>query len=60
MGAAKSVEEARSLDLADRYLYTKATRFFLRADNVPEARKIESVYTKVIHKHAHIHLRKHS
>jgi len=47
VAAAASVEEGRLLDLADRYLYTKATRFFLRADNIAQARIIESVYTKV-------------
>jgi len=45
--AANFTEEARTMDLADRYLNTKATRYFLRADNITKAESIISIFTKV-------------
>jgi len=44
---AKWMEEARTLDLADRWLNTKATLYFLRADQVENAEKTISIFTKV-------------
>lgn len=44
--AAKWLEHARSLDLADRYLNTKATRYLLRADRVDEAAAVIAHFTK--------------
>eukprot|EP01127_Copromyxa_protea_P006915 TRINITY_DN16851_c0_g1_i1.p1 TRINITY_DN16851_c0_g1~~TRINITY_DN16851_c0_g1_i1.p1 ORF type:complete len:867 (-),score=274.10 TRINITY_DN16851_c0_g1_i1:22-2601(-) len=40
-------EKARSLDLADRFLNTKATKYFLKADKVKEAEDLISIFTKV-------------
>lgn len=44
--AANCVEHARSLDLADRYLNTKATRYLLRAGRVDEAGNTIALFTK--------------
>jgi len=44
--AARWMEEARKMDLADRYLNTKATRYLLRADCVPEAEATIALFTK--------------
>jgi len=44
---AKWMEEARTMDLADRWLNTKATLYFLRADQVENAEKTISIFTKV-------------
>lgn len=42
------VEEARSMDLADRYLNNKATRYLLRGGKIEEGRKLISIYTKAV------------
>jgi len=44
--AAEIVNYGRSLDLQDRYLNNKATRYFLRADRVPEAMATIAMFTK--------------
>lgn len=44
--AAKLMDLARSMDLADRYLNTKCTRFLLRADRITDADKTISPFTK--------------
>ncbi|KAJ1638462.1 NMDA receptor-regulated protein 1-domain-containing protein [Pavlovales sp. CCMP2436] len=44
--AASWVEHARSLDGADRYLNTKATRYLLRADKPEEATAVIGLFTK--------------
>jgi peptide alpha-N-acetyltransferase len=44
--AARWVEKARSLDLADRYLNTKATRYLLRADAPEDAAGVIGLFTK--------------
>lgn len=44
--AAKHMDEAQSMDLADRYLNTKATRYFLRADQITKAQETISLFTK--------------
>jgi len=44
--AAECVEFARSLDLADRYLNTKATRYLLRAGQIDTAADVISLFTK--------------
>ena len=46
MEASNVVDFARSLDLADRYLNTKATIYFLRADKVEEAEKTVELFSK--------------
>lgn len=44
--AAEIVNYGRSLDLQDRYLNNKATRYFLRANRIPEAMATISLFTK--------------
>lgn len=44
--AAKLMDHARTMDLADRYLNTKCTRFLLRADRIADAEKTISPFTK--------------
>lgn len=45
-GAWTSFERARELDLADRYLNTKATLYALRADQVTTAERTIALFTK--------------
>ena len=40
------MEQARGLDLADRYLNTKSTRYLIRADKLDEAAKVIALFTK--------------
>lgn len=44
--AAALAEEARSLDLADRYLNNEAVKRFLNADQVDDAEKTAALFTK--------------
>ena len=44
--AAEWMETARGMDLADRYLNTKATRYLLRADRIEQAQKTIALFTK--------------
>jgi tetratricopeptide (TPR) repeat protein len=44
--AAMVVENVRALDLQDRYLNNKATKYLLRADNVPQAMETIAMFTK--------------
>lgn len=44
--AARWMDEARKMDLADRYLNTKATRYMLRADQVAQAESTIALFTK--------------
>eukprot|EP01104_Vermistella_antarctica_P016821 TRINITY_DN5822_c0_g1_i1.p1 TRINITY_DN5822_c0_g1~~TRINITY_DN5822_c0_g1_i1.p1 ORF type:complete len:958 (-),score=309.01 TRINITY_DN5822_c0_g1_i1:36-2831(-) len=44
--AAAAVNEARELDLADRFLNTKSTKYFLRADDVDTADNTIKLFTK--------------
>jgi peptide alpha-N-acetyltransferase len=44
--AARWMDEARKMDLADRYLNTKATRYLLRADQVTQADSTIALFTK--------------
>eukprot|EP01125_Pyxidicula_operculata_P015042 TRINITY_DN5083_c0_g1_i2.p1 TRINITY_DN5083_c0_g1~~TRINITY_DN5083_c0_g1_i2.p1 ORF type:complete len:764 (+),score=191.92 TRINITY_DN5083_c0_g1_i2:34-2325(+) len=46
VNASKHMEEARTLDLADRYLNTKSTLYLLRADNIPQAQATIAMFTK--------------
>jgi len=41
------MEEARSLDLADRYLNTLSVKYYLRASKIEDARKILSIFSKL-------------
>jgi len=45
--ACEFVEEARSLDLADKFLNTLSIKYLLRANKVEEARALLSIYTKL-------------
>jgi peptide alpha-N-acetyltransferase len=45
-GAAKIVNQCRQLDLQDRYLNNKTTKYLLRADQVPEAMTTIEMFTK--------------
>lgn len=44
--AAEVCDAGRSLDLQDRYLNNKATKYFLRADAIPQALATISLFTK--------------
>jgi N-alpha-acetyltransferase 15/16, NatA auxiliary subunit len=44
--AAVVMDECRALDLQDRYLNNKATKYFLRADEVPLAMNTIALFTK--------------
>lgn len=44
--AAASIEEARLLDLADRYLNNTAARYFLRANNIEKAEKLLAMFSR--------------
>eukprot|EP01128_Nolandella_sp_AFSM9_P005705 TRINITY_DN2819_c0_g1_i1.p1 TRINITY_DN2819_c0_g1~~TRINITY_DN2819_c0_g1_i1.p1 ORF type:complete len:863 (-),score=225.22 TRINITY_DN2819_c0_g1_i1:41-2581(-) len=43
--ASQSMEYARTMDLADRYLNNKAVRYFLRANNIEKARTLLDIFT---------------
>jgi tetratricopeptide (TPR) repeat protein len=47
LGAAKAMEEARSLDGQDRFLNAKAAKYWLRAGEVKKAEDLVSLFTKV-------------
>lgn len=44
--AANAVEEARMMDLADRYLNNTAARYFLRANNVEKAEELMGMFSR--------------
>ncbi|TPX36047.1 hypothetical protein SeLEV6574_g08124 [Synchytrium endobioticum] len=44
--AASIMNEARELDLQDRFVNSKCTKYMLRADKVPDAEKTISLFTK--------------
>jgi peptide alpha-N-acetyltransferase len=46
--ALKHMEEGRMMDLADRYLNNKASRYLLRAGKIEEGRKMISIFTKAV------------
>jgi tetratricopeptide (TPR) repeat protein len=45
--ASQLLEQAREMDLADRYLNTKSVRFLMRANKIQEAEKIISPFAKL-------------
>lgn len=45
-GAATAMDYCRSLDLQDRYVNNKATKYFLRADKIPQAKETIAMFTK--------------
>lgn len=47
LGAAQSMEEARLLDLQDRFLNGKAAKYWLRAGEVKKAEELLVLFTKV-------------
>lgn len=46
--ASQLLEQAREMDLADRYLNTKSVRFLMRADKIKEAEKTISPFAKLV------------
>jgi peptide alpha-N-acetyltransferase len=44
--ASESVEEARLLDLADRYLNNKSARYLLRANKIHQAEEVMALFSK--------------
>ncbi|KAF8960482.1 N-alpha-acetyltransferase 16, NatA auxiliary subunit [Entomortierella lignicola] len=46
IGAMKALDEARELDLQDRFINTKCTKYMLRADNMAEAEKTVVLFTR--------------
>lgn len=46
-GAAKAMDEARVLDLQDRFLNTKCGKYRLRAGMADEAQEVLGLFTKV-------------
>jgi N-alpha-acetyltransferase 15/16, NatA auxiliary subunit len=47
VSASQLVDSCRTLDLQDRYLNNKTTKYLLRADNVPQAMDTIAMFTKV-------------
>ena len=45
-GAAIAMDYCRSLDLQDRYVNNKATKYFLRANKIPDAQETIALFTK--------------
>lgn len=45
-GAVEIADKARRMDLADRFVNTKSTKYALRADNVPQAEAWISLFTR--------------
>jgi len=46
VAASEVLERCRALDLQDRYLNNKSTKYLLRADNVPKAMDTIAMFTK--------------
>ncbi|KAF9357803.1 N-alpha-acetyltransferase 16, NatA auxiliary subunit [Mortierella sp. NVP85] len=46
IGAMESLNEARNLDLQDRFINAKCTKYMLRADNMEEAEKTVVLFTR--------------
>lgn len=46
VGAAAIMDNVRAMDLQDRYLNNKATKYLLRADNVPQAMDTIAMFTR--------------
>ncbi|KAF9195710.1 N-alpha-acetyltransferase 16, NatA auxiliary subunit, partial [Haplosporangium sp. Z 27] len=46
IGAMKALDEARELDLQDRFINTKCTKYMLRADKMAEAEKTVVLFTR--------------
>lgn len=44
--AAESLNSARQLDLADRYLNNKAAKYYLRTNNIAKARELLALFSK--------------
>lgn len=42
------MDQARKIDLADRYLNTKTTKYLLGADKFEDAEKMISIFAKVL------------
>ncbi len=47
VGAAQWMNQARELDLQDRFVNSKSVKSYLRMDNVEEATKTIALFTKV-------------
>lgn len=47
LSASQLVDSCRALDLQDRYLNNKTTKYLLRADNVPQAMDTIAMFTRV-------------
>lgn len=45
--AAEVMEQGRQLDLQDRFVNSKATKYYLRADNIDKAMDLISLFTKM-------------
>jgi peptide alpha-N-acetyltransferase len=54
--ASQLLEQARGMDLADRYLNTKSVRFLMRADKIKEAENTISPFTKLVCSSFHFRL----
>ena len=55
--AASVMDEARKLDLADRYINNKCTKYFLRCGRVDEARRVAALFTRPEARDAEQHLK---
>ena len=49
LGAAQAMEEARLLDGQDRFLNSKAVKYWLRAGEIKKAEELAAMFTKVGH-----------
>lgn len=52
--AAKIMDEARQLDLSDRFINSKSVKYFLRSGQMEKAEKTAILFTKVFDKPIHI------
>lgn len=55
--AAEAMDRARQLDLADRYINNKATKYLLRAGKIADARRTASLFTRPEAGDAELHLK---
>ncbi|KAJ8600941.1 hypothetical protein CTAYLR_005072 [Chrysophaeum taylorii] len=55
--AAEAMDSARTLDLADRYINNKATKYLLRAGRVADARRTAALFTRPEGGDSEMHLR---
>lgn len=53
IGASQAMEEARALDLQDRFLNTKSAKYLLRDGQIEQANSVLGLFTKVSRNYTH-------